>query len=196
MDTSEKIKMWLADFEGTIDAVAVDPATVKKDSFLRRAFELAFPPEGLPDEIRIKSEGKAVLLEEVISAHRPYYLASTKETTKFNTKTGEEKTNTSLVLRLKNSNGIPQVLKAHGLLRKDARLASGATPLKSGRSRGGYAQNVNLMLKMRQLQGAKLQQLEALENDSKRRGDLKMAKRYQEECRRVTQELERFGESL
>src|SRR5436305_3690584 len=100
MDTSEKIKTWIADLDGTIDAVAVDSAAVKKDVFLRRAFELAFPPEGLPNEIRIKTEGEALLLEEVVIAHRPYYLASTKETTKINAMTGEEMTRTSLYLRM------------------------------------------------------------------------------------------------
>jgi ribosomal protein S8 len=197
MDTSEIISAWLARFDLTIDALAVDPEAVKQDNFLRRAFELAFPPEGLPEEIKVKAVGKADLLEPVVVAHRPYYLASTKETTKINPKTGEEKANSVLVLRLKKIAGIAQVLKEHGFIRRGTKLdPTGGVPVRSRGTRGEYAKTVSLMLKMRQHQQAELEQLEALERHYESRGDSETAKRYKEEHKRVAEQVKRLGAGL
>jgi ribosomal protein S8 len=197
MDTSEIISAWLARFDLTIDTLAVDPEVVKRDNFLRRAFELAFPPEGLPEEIKVKAVGKADLLKPVVAAHRPYYLASTKETTKINPKTGEEKANSVLILRLKNVAGIAQVLKEHGFIRRDIELVSaGGMPVRSRRTRGEYAKTVSLMLKMRQHQQAELEHLQALERHYESRGDAEMAKRYKEEHKRVAEQEKDLGAGL
>ena len=197
MDTAEKIKAWLESFDSTIDAIAVDPAAVNRDGFLRRAFELSFPPNELPDEISIKNEGKAADLEEIAKAHHPYYLSSTKETSKTNPKTGAVKTTSVLTLRLKNLSGVAQALRQHGLIRRGAEVVSRAVPLAgSGRGRGQYGKIVSLLLKTRRFQEAELARLEALENESKKRGDMQMAKHYQEERKRVAHEIESFGADL
>jgi hypothetical protein len=129
METSEKIKEWLDGFDSIIDRTAVEPTAVKKDGFLRRAFELAFPPENLPSKITFTSKGKAVDFEPIIQAHRPYYRAKTVQRERTDLKTGTVKATSRLELILKDSDHIILALKKNGLVRDDAEKVTRARPL-------------------------------------------------------------------
>src|SRR3954447_21034772 len=98
METSETISKWLEDFDSLIERVAVEPNTVKQDGFLRRAFELAFPPKDLPSKLTFKSMGEAAAFEPTIQAHRPYYRAKTTQREVTEPKTGSVQITSSLEL--------------------------------------------------------------------------------------------------
>jgi hypothetical protein len=192
MEIAEVIKEWLDGFDSIIDSAAVEPALVKQDGFLRRAFELAFPPEDLSHKISFKSEGEAVALEPMIQAHRPYYRSKTIQRETTNPKTGVVKVTSRLELSLKDSAHVVLALKENGLVRSDAEVVTKALAVaKSRKRRSEYSKSVELLLRIRQLQAAELAQVEAYLREAQKRGDSQTVKYYENEHGRVVQDIER-----
>jgi hypothetical protein len=180
-ETAEIVRAWLANFDSLIDRVAVDPLRVKGDKFLRRAFELAFPPEGLPREIRVKVGGNAGGLDE-IEALKPYY--DSKKITRTITKpaSGEVKTTSRVILRLKDLDQVGLALVEHGLVRREALLPlSASVPPTKRRGGGHYRRIVALLLQARERQQAELFRLEKLESQATSRGDVQASQIYKEQ---------------
>jgi hypothetical protein len=192
MEISETIREWLDGFDAIIDSAAVEPTAVKQDGFLRRTFELAFPPKDLPSKITFKSEGEAVGLEPIIQAYRPYYRAKTIQRERTDPKTGAVKVTSRLELSLTDSDHVILALKENGLVRKNSEIVTRAMVLaKTRKRRSDYSKNIELLLKVRQLQAAELAQVEAFLREAEKQGDLQMAKYYEKDRKRVAQDIER-----
>jgi hypothetical protein len=198
MEPAEIIKTWLANLDSLIDRIAVDPLRVKEDKLLRRAFELAFPPEGLPREV--KAKGDSGDLDEITEALRPYYDAKKITRTVTKPASSEVKTTSRVILRLKDLDQVSLALVERGLIRSDATLplSTGALPTKK-RGGGRYRQIVTLLLQARERQQEELSRLKKLESQAKNRGDLGSAQIYQEQRLQLEEEIKSarwIGESL
>lgn len=197
MDTTEQIRTWLKGLDERIYALAANPAEVKGDRFLRDLFALAFPPDSLPAEIKFQTKGERSDLKGIAEAHHPYYLASTTERTKINPETGERRVRSRLVLRLKDPKSVAAALKDYGFLRTDDGLTSRESRLARRRgTQSGAGEKVTVILKLRRDLRAELQQLEDLEKDYRKRGDVASERRCQEERKRITRQLEHLGSGL
>lgn len=199
MEPAETVRAWLANFDSLIDRVAIDPLLVKEDKFLRRVFELAFPPEGLPKEIKVKVVGNASKLDE-LEVLKPYY--DSKKITRTVTKpaSGEVKTTSQVILRLKNLDQVGLALVEHGLVPREALLPPSAGAALPTKRRGGrYRRIVALLLQARERQHAELLRLEKLESQATSRGDLRAAQIYQEQRQQLEEEIKSarwIGEAL
>jgi hypothetical protein len=192
MDTSETIGKWLEDFDSLIERVAVEPNIVKQDVFLRRAFELAFPPKGLPSKFTIKSKGEAAVFEPTIQAYRPYYRAKTTQREVTGPKTGSVKITSSLGLTLKDTIHVALVLKKNGLVRDNAEIVAKAAALaKARKRRSEYSKSIEQLFRLRELQLKELAQVETFLREPEKRGDAKMTKYYEEDRKRIMQDIER-----
>jgi hypothetical protein len=177
MEISETIREWLNGFDAIIDSAAVEPSAVKQDGFLRRVFELAFPPKDLPSKITLNSEGEAVSLEPIIKAHRPYYRAKTIQRERTDPKTGAVKVTSRLELSLKSSDHVILVLKENGIVRENSRIVTRSMVLaKTRKRRSDYSKNIELLLKVRNLQAAGLAQVEAFLRGAEKREDFERSR--------------------
>lgn len=192
MEISETISKWLEDFDSLIDRVAIEPNTVKQDGFLRRAFELAFPPNNLPSKLTFKSKSEAATFDPTIQAHRPYYRAKTTQRKVTEPKTESVKVTSRLELTLKDTIHVVLVLKKNGLVRDNAETVAKAAALaKVHKRRSEYSKNIELLFRIRELQWKELAQVEAFLRESEKRGDAKMTKYYEEDRKRIEQDIER-----
>jgi hypothetical protein len=192
LEISETISKWLEGFDSLIERVAVEPNTVKQDGFLRRAFELAFPPKDLPSKLTFKSKGEAAAFEPAIQAHRPYYRAKTTQRKVTEQKTGSVKTTSSLELTLKDTIHVVLVLKKNGLVRDNAEIVTKAATLaKVHKRRSEYSKNIELLFRIRELQLKELTQVETFLCEAEKRGNAKLTKYYQEDRKRIVQDIER-----
>lgn len=192
MEISEVIRKWLEDFDALIDRVAIEPNAVKQDGFLRRAFELAFPPKDLPSKLTFRSKSEAVGFEPTIQAHRPYYRAKTTQRSVTEPKTGSVKITSTLELVLKDTTHVVLVLKENGLVRGNAEIVNKAATLaKARKRRSEYSKSIELLFRMRQLQLKELAQVETFLREVEKRGDVQTAKYYEEDRKRVMQDIER-----
>jgi hypothetical protein len=181
MEPVEIIREWIVNLDSLIDRVAIDPSRVKEDKFLRRLFELAFPPEGLPEEIRVK-KGDPKETDAIVEALKPYYDA--KKSTKTVTKpaSSEVKTTSQAILRLKDFGQVGLVLVENGLIRRDVLLPASPGTLPGKRGGGGhYRKIVSMLLQAREHQQEELSRLERLEGQAVSRGDLRSAQIYKEQ---------------
>jgi hypothetical protein len=189
MGAPEKIKDWLTKFDSIIEWAAADPELVKQDQFLRGLFETAFPPEGLPVEIKFKSADGQLDLDEIAGEHKPYYLAEVTTTT-VTPRSGKTKTTSQLVLKLKDSTEIKRILVKRGLLSAGAKKASAGTPRKATGKRNPYVRIASTLEKLVRGYELELAQVDALAREAEERGDARSVKSYSEERGRIQKNLE------
>lgn len=186
-NAAEIVKSWLATFDKVIDALALDPTIVKGDSFLRRCFELAFPPQGLPAKLTFKQEGGVSSLRAVEEAHRPYYTA--KATVREVSKNGDVKVTSQLDLRLKDASGIVLVLSQNDLIRDEVEMVQRALSKAKSRRRPSEHRKIANLLKVRHRQKEELAQLESLLSEAREQDDKRMVDQYEERYRGLLQSI-------
>ena len=193
MNTPAVIRDWLAQFDSIIDRNAAQPAEVKSDRFLRRVFELAFPPQNLPQQLVFNTDDEANALQQIVQQYCPYYSPKTTKTTKLNSTSQQTTINTKLVLKRKDLNGVNLILSDLGYLVCDSTSLKKANPVGTvGKSKS----KVSTLLKLHSKHSKDLANHQANGRDAKTRRDMPMVKHWQSECERTQRIIESLADGL